>query len=163
MGDTLNYLGELFALSGLLWTIAVVGAFIAGAGEKSYPNEGAKHSAPLALIAGIVSLITPFLLFLHAFWAITPQASVASVNVLGVLISNIGAARALLLFAVMAVLVIAPALMGTLIAVFAPPVGKLLYLIAPYLHLLVFALTVFATHANVLALANAVLSRPSAL
>ena len=159
MGEIVKYLSELFAASGWLWCIAVAGAFIAGAGEKSFPNEGAKHPAALALLAGIASLITPFLLFLHAFWAIAPQASGATIDIIGVLVSTIGTGVALALFAVMAALIVAPALIGVLIAAIAPPLGKLLYWIAPYLNVAVFVLTVYATHDNVLAVIDAAMRR----
>jgi hypothetical protein len=56
--------------------------------------------------------------------------------------------------------VILPALIGVAVAAVAPPLGKVLYWIAPYLNLAVFALTVYATHDNVLAVINAALHRP---
>lgn len=161
MGDIFKYLGELFAACGPLWAIAIAGAFIAGTGEKAYPNEGGKHQAALALVAGIVSIITPLLLFLHAFWAIAVQSPMPNIDILELVQAAIGNATAIALLVVMAVLVILPALVGVAVAALAPPLGKLLYWIAPYLNLAVFALTVYATHDNVLAVINAALHRLS--
>jgi hypothetical protein len=161
MADIVKYLSELLAASGVWWCAAIVGAFIAGVGEKAYPNEGGKHPAALAAVAGVVSVITPFLLFLHAFWAIAALNSVANIEFLQLVQAAIGNAADWALLAVMAALVIAPALAGVAVAAATPPLGKLLYFAAPYAHIGVFALTVYATHANVLAVIDAVLHRPS--
>jgi hypothetical protein len=56
----------------------------------------------------------------------------------------------------MAALVVAPALVGAALAATAAALGKFLYLVAPYLNIGVFALTVYATHDNVLAVIDAV-------
>lgn len=160
MADILKYLSELLAACGALWAIAVAGAFIAGTGEKAYPNEGGKHPAALALAAGIVSVITPVLLFLHAFWAISVQSPMSNIDILVLVQMAIGNAAAIALLVVMAVLVIVPALVGVAVAAVAPSLGKLLFWIAPFLNLAVFALTLYATHDNVLAVIDAVMHRP---
>jgi hypothetical protein len=160
MGDVFKYLSELFTAAGLLWAVAVGGAFIAGSGEKAYPNEGGKHPAVVTLVAGIVSLITPVLLFFHAFWAIAVQNPISSVDILEIIQAALGHAAVIALLVVMAVLVIVPALVGVLVAAIAPPLGKLLYAIAPYLNIAVFVLTVYVTHDNVLAVMNAAMHRP---
>jgi len=162
MGD-IKYLVDLFGLSGALWTIAVAGAFVAGIGEKSYPNEGGKHPAPVALLAGIASLITPFLLFLHAFWAIAPHTPGETADIMGIVVSTVGSGAAWALFGVMALLIVLPSLVGTLTAAVTPPLGKLLYWIAPYLNIAVLALAVYATHDNVLAVISAVMHGPTAV
>ena len=160
MGDILKYLGELFAVCGALWTLCVAGAFIAGTGEKAYPNEGGKHPPPVALVAAIVSVFTPVLLFLHAFWAVAVQSPISSIGLIALVQMAVGNATAIALLVVMAALVVVPALLGILVAAVAPPLGKVLYWIAPYLNFAAFALTVYVTHDNVLAVIKAVMHRP---
>jgi hypothetical protein len=160
MADVVKYLTELFAASGTLWCVAVAGLFIAGAGEKAYPNEGGRHEAIITLLSGIAALVTPFLLFVHAFWAIAPHAPGATYDIVGMTMSTVSAGAAIALFAVMAVLIVAPSLLGLLIAAVAPPLGKLLYAIAPYLNIAMFALTVYVAHDSLLAVINAAMHRP---
>jgi len=160
MGSVLSYLTQVLALSGPLWTFAMAGAFIAGIGERAYPNEGAKPRGFVGVLAGLASLITPFLLFLHAFWAILPAQGGQTITVFGRLISGASTATAMALFALMALLIITPPVLGVATAKAAPGLGKVLYAASPALNLLVLALSVYATHDSVVAVFEAVTQRP---
>lgn len=161
MSEIIGYLSELFAACGLLWCVAIAGAFIAGTGEKAYPNEGGKHPAVVTVTAGIVSIITPLLLFLHAFWAISVQNQMPNVDILERVQMAVGHATTIALLVVMGALIILPALIGIAVAAIAPPLGKVLYHVAPYLQIAVFALTVFVTHDYVFAVIDNVMHRPA--
>jgi hypothetical protein len=128
---------------GDLWFAALIGAFFVMVCESAKPKDAdSNRGGPrgLALWIMIMSLLTPFLLFIHAVVA-------GAGSVFGALIV-IGAA------------VILSAIIGWLIAAAAPDIGRTLNRAAPFLAVLVFALTVYVTWQSAFTLLNSrVLSR----
>ena len=129
---------------GDLWFAALVGAFFVMICEsaKPKPAEGEAAGEPrgFALWIMIMSLLTPFLLFIHAVVA-------GAGSVFGALIV-IGAA------------VLLSAIIGWIIAAAAPSIGRTLNRAAPILAVLAFALTLYVTWQSAFQLLNTlVLSR----
>ena len=138
--DTL--VGRLWDSVGGLWLLALVGAFFVMICESARPKpgEGESKAAPqgLALWAGILSLVTPLLLLLHAVFNAPHMVLVA--------LMVVGAA------------VIGAAIIGWIFAVAAPSVGRMLNKGAPFLALPVFALAAYVTWRSVFGLVNMLVS-----
>jgi len=121
-----------------LWFLAVIGSFFVMVCEaaKPKPAEGESRAGPqgFALLVMILSLLTPLLLFFHAFLTAS-GALIAIVAVIG------GA-------------IIGSAIVGWVIGALAPGIGRTLNSVAPYLALAVFALTVFVTWQSVFDFVN---------
>ncbi len=129
---------------GDLWFAALIGIFFVMICEsaKPKPAEGEDRGGPrgFALWIMILSLLTPFLLFIHAVVA-------GAGSVFGALIV-IGAA------------VMLSAIIGWIIAAAAPDIGRTLNRAAPIMAVLVFALTIYVTWQSAFTLLNnLVLSR----
>lgn len=120
---------ELARNAGDLWFLAVVGSFFVMVCEaaKPKPGEGESKAAPegLALLVMILSLITPLLLFFHAF--LTASGALIAI------IALIGGS------------IIASAIIGWIIGAVAPDIGRTLNRAAPFLAVAVFALTAYVT------------------
>ncbi len=124
---------ELMARVDDLWIAALCGSFLAMVCEaaKPKPREGEPRSetSPIAVWIGIASLLTPLLLFLHAF--------LSGGGALIAVIVAIGSA------------IVLAALIGWAIALLAPDVGRTLSRAAPFLAVAVFALAVYVTWESV--------------
>lgn len=151
MDAAMTALQELVALVGQPWLSAAGAAFLVMIFEsaKARPVEGEEEPRASAFqrVAMIASLVTPFLLFLHAFGAFvlahqTGQDSVHDGPLLLALI--IGAI----------VFVTLPGIIGWLIASASPSVAKALRATAPWFALAVFAFTIFATYRKALFVLN---------
>ncbi len=127
---------------GDLWLGALAGSFFVMICEsaKPKPGEGESKAAPqgFALLAAILSLVTPLLLFLHAV-AQAPLALPGAVIVVG------GC-------------VIGAAIIGWIVAAAAPSVGRVLTRAAPVLAIPVFALAAYVAWQSVFGLVNMVVS-----
>jgi hypothetical protein len=130
---------QLFERAGDLWFAALVGAFFVMICEsaKPKPPEGERASEPqgFALLVMILSLITPLLLLVHA---------VAT-----------GAGALIAIMIVIGAAIIGAALIGWIIAMVAPAIGRTLNRAAPILAVAVFALTLYVTWRSVFGLLNA--------
>jgi hypothetical protein len=135
-------LGRLWDSVGGLWLLALVGSFFVMICESARPKpgEGESKAAPqgLALWAGILSLVTPLLLLLHAVFNAPHIVLVALIVV--------GAA------------VIAAAVVGWIFAAAAPSVGRMLNKAAPFLALPVFGLAAYVTWQSLFGLVNMLVS-----
>lgn len=129
---------QLLGRVGDLWLGALFGSFFVMICEsaKPKPADGESRAAPqgFALLAAILSLLTPLMLFIHAF-ATASGALIA-------IIAAIGGA------------VIGAALIGWVIGALAPDVGRTLNRAAPFLALPVFALAAYASWRSIFDLAN---------
>jgi hypothetical protein len=103
---------------------------------KPKPGEGEYRAAPqgFALLAAIVSLVTPLMLFLHAF-------ATASGALIAIVVAVGGT-------------VIGAAIIGWIVGALAPSVGRTLNRAAPVLAIPVFALTAYVTWRSVYEVAN---------
>jgi hypothetical protein len=140
--DVGGLVDQLLDSVGDLWFGALVGSFFVMICESARPKptEGESRAAPqgFALLAAILSLITPLLLFLHAF-ATASGALIAIVAAVG------GA-------------VVGAAVIGWIVAAAAPDMGRLLHRAAPVLAVPVFALTAYVTWRSVLDFVNFLVS-----
>lgn len=127
-----DYIQQLTRIAGDNWLLALVGAFFVMVCEaaKPRPADDEERSEPrgAALLVTILSLVTPLLLFMHAFISAgrSPQGLMLTIVAIGAAI--IGAA-----------------LIGWLIAGVAAPVGRVLNRAAPFLAVLVFGFTLWVT------------------
>jgi hypothetical protein len=128
---------RLTDVTGELWGYAYLLAFISMIAESSKPKlaEGEKERAGLgASLIMLASLVTPFVLYVHAFWAMAnAQAGELLVPLLVSLL----------------VLVLVPSLLGMLVRSVAPNGARWIYLVAPFLSVGALAFALYVTHANV--------------
>ncbi|MBY0568110.1 MAG: hypothetical protein K2P70_12405 [Hyphomonadaceae bacterium] len=140
--DLERLIDELSRNAGDLWFLAVVGSFFVMVCEaaKPKPGEGESKAAPegLPLLVMILSLITPLLLFFHAF--LTASGALIAI------IALIGGA------------IISSALIGWIIGAAAPDVGRTLNRAAPFLAIAVFALTAYVTWRTVFEFVNGIVT-----
>ncbi|MBI3437687.1 MAG: hypothetical protein HY054_03365 [Proteobacteria bacterium] len=146
MNTFITGIEDLVALVGQNWVVAVCAAFVVMIFEsaKPHPVEGQDEPRASALqrVAIIASLAVPFLLFLHAFGAFIlahQQAGQVSERDGGIILALIAGA---ILF------VVAPGIIGWVIAQGSPTLAGLLQRAAPVLALLVFVFTVYVTYRN---------------
>ena len=146
MDTFIDGLEGLVALVGQNWVIAACAAFVLMIFESAKPRpvEGQDEPRASALqrVAMIASLAVPFLLFLHAFGAFVlahQQAGQGSERDGGIILALIAGA---ILF------VVAPGIIGWVIAKGSPTLAGLLQRAAPFLALLVFVFTVYVTYRN---------------
>jgi hypothetical protein len=134
---------ELAANAGDLWFLALIGAFFVMICEsaKPKPAEGESRAGPqgFALLVMILSLLTPLLLFLHAF--LTASGALIAI------VAAIGGA------------IIVSAIVGWIIGAAAPDFGRSLHRAAPYLAVVVFALTLYVTWESVFTFVNGFIAR----
>lgn len=158
MSSATDLLREFIALVGQNWLIAASAAFIAMVFESAKPpavvGEDEPPASPLQRVAMIASLAVPFLLFLDAFGAfVLSQQSrgESSQGNGGVLLAALG---------VGVVFLLAPGILGWLIAKASPPLANIMRRVAPFLALAVFVFTVYVTYRNAFFVLNLyVLSR----
>lgn len=133
---------QLFSAVGDLWFLALLGQFFVMIceGAKPKPAEGESKSAPIgfALLVTILSLLTPILLFFHAFLSGS-----------GALIAVIVAIGGAILLAT---------IIGWAIGALAPSVGRVLNSAAPILAVLVFALTLYVTWETTFSFVNSMVA-----
>ncbi len=137
--DFINTLiGQLLTSAGDLWGGALIGQFFVMVCEsaKPKPAEGDSRAEPkgFALLVMVLSLFTPLLLLVHAFY--------------------VGAGAPIAILAVVGGAIIAAGLIGWLIGMVAPPVGRTLNSAAPLLAIAVFALTLYVTWRSAFGLLN---------
>jgi hypothetical protein len=129
---------QLLENVGDLWFAALAGQFLVMICEsaKPKPEEGEGRAEPrgFALLVMILSLVTPLLLLLHAVAA--------------------GAGAPIAAVAVVAIAIVSAGLIGWIIGLAAPPIGRTLNRAAPVLAVAVFALTIYVTWRSVFGLLN---------
>ena len=136
-----EYIGALLTALGDLWGFALIGSFFVMICEAAKPkrrqDEEAEKPSDFALPVMILSLITPLLLFFHAFLTVgaTLPGLIALVTLLGGLI-------------------IGSSLIGWIISLASRDVGRTLSRAAPVLAVIVFALTAYVTWQSVFGLIN---------
>ncbi len=109
-------IGELFAAAGEGWAYAYALAFVAMILDSARPKtSAARHGPVLGAVLGVANLITPFLLFVAAFWAVRDNGHLA---------------WAVVVVAIF-VLILVSGLIGWFVGSVAPNVGALLFQIAP--------------------------------
>ena len=148
---------ELLSLVGDLWIAAWVAGFVVMTLESSRPKPevgSTEHPSAWARVGAIAIAALPFLLFLDAFGAFI----LANQN------SGALGGREMLpivvLVAVIGVLVLVPAIVGSLIARVSPQFGARLHRLAHVLGLVVLAFALYVTGSHVLTVLNLyVLSR----
>jgi hypothetical protein len=158
MSAVTDALREFIALVGQNWLIAASAAFVVMVFESAKPpaveGEDEPAASPLQRLAMIASLAVPFLLFLDAYGAFVLSQQgrgEGSQGNGGVLLAALGVA---------VVFVLAPGILGWLIAKFWPALATLMRRVAPFLALAVFVFTVYATYRNAFFVLNLyVLSR----
>lgn len=136
-----EYIGALLTALGDLWGFALIGSFFVMICEAAKPkrrkDEDAEKSGDFALLVMILSLITPLLLFFHAF--LTVGATLPGLIALVILLGG---------------LIIGSSLIGWIISMAARDVGRTLSRAAPILAVIVFALTAYVTWESVFGFAN---------
>lgn len=149
MGGDFEMGAHVLETVGPLWLIAVAGMFLSAVCESArpQPEPGEEKPQGLALIiAGVASLITPIMLFVHAFWAIL--ALDGMVVTPGLVIDFAIAQRIVVvgLFVALAGVAIVGSIVGWLVRAAAPGIGKALNQAAVPLALATLALTVYVTY-----------------
>jgi len=137
-----SLIDELARNASDLWFLAVVGSFFVMVCEaaKPKPAEGESKAAPegFALLVMILSLITPLLLFFHAF--LTASGALIAI------IALIGGS------------IIGSAIIGWVISAAAPDVGRTINRTVPFLAVAVFALTLYVTWESVFEFVNGIVT-----
>lgn len=133
---------QLLSGVGDLWTLAFIGSFFVMVCEaaRPKPREGGAAAEPrgIRLLANILSLLTPLLLFTHAFAAAG------------------GAVIAILIFLGGAVL--GSALVGWALAAIAPDIARVLNRAAPVLAVAVFGLALYVSRTSIFEVLNLLVS-----
>jgi hypothetical protein len=123
---------------GDLWFLALAGAFFVMICEsaKPKPAEGESAAEPrgFGLLVMVLSLLTPILLLVHAFY--------------------VGAGAPIAILAVIGGAILGSAIVGWIIAAAAPPIGRTLNRAAPVLAIAVFALTAYVTWQSAIGFLN---------
>jgi hypothetical protein len=147
-------LNQLCAAAGTTWLVAVAIAFFTmiceSAGPVVEPGEEKPKPGPLRVASLILSLFTPILLFVHAYWAVAllEQAGPPDGPLALVLLAFRSVALAAL-YIVMLALILAPGAFAALARKLSKPLARALYAAAPVLTIATFAFAVFATRHNV--------------
>jgi hypothetical protein len=134
---------------GPLWLIAVTGMFASAICESARPKpaEGEeKPGGPGLLVAGIASLVTPILLFVHGFWTI---AGFEDLEITPDILMDLILARQVVviaMFGFLAGVAILGSIIGWIIRAAAPGLGRMLNIAAVPLALATLALTIFVTY-----------------
>lgn len=131
-----EYIGALLSALSDLWGLALIGSFFVMICEAAKPSrrkgEEAEKPGDFALLVMILSLITPLLLFFHAF--LTAGSSLPGLIALATLLAG---------------LIIGSSLIGWIIGMAARDIGRTLNRAAPLLAVAVFALTAYVTWESV--------------
>lgn len=145
--NVLSWLTALLAIVGAPWVIAVVGAALASLFEASRSEKGetgAMHTA-----SALLSVITPFLLFVHAFMQIA--GALGLYGNMGGLGDVVQSTLAFGLYIIMGALLFGPILPALAIRSVAPGLGRTLFAISPWVHVAVFVLALVTSFNSVLA------------
>jgi len=141
MGDLGALADQLITLTGETWFAAVIASFFVMICEsaKPKPGEGEPKHDPggLGVWVMILSLLTPLLLMVHAFVHAgrAPDALIAAVVVIGAAVMG-------------------AAIIGWIIALVSPAMGRVLARAAPFIAVAVFALTLWVTWRSAFELLN---------
>ena len=101
-------------------------------------------------MGGLVSLVTPFLVLIHAYWSVTLKNNpVIADDFMLFLLSTFDNLLVMALLALFFVLTLAPMLPGLLIRKAAPGPGSWFYRASPVLHIVAFGVAVFAARESV--------------
>lgn len=153
--DIASMLGQLVEAAGGAWLAVVAFVFVTmiceSAGPVLEPGEEKPRIGPLRATSLVLSAFTPFLLFIHAYWAIVAPSLVASDDVGTAILQSFRSAVLIGLVAITFALILAPSLIGAVLRSAAEPAARAVFAIAPVLTIAAFAATVFITHANVTA------------
>lgn len=135
---------------GVLWLVAVAGMFLSAVCESARPKPEPGEEKPqgVALLgAGIASLITPILLFLYAFWSIMALEGRTTISTDDVLVFAVAQRIVVIgLFVFLAGTAIAGSILGWIIRIAAPDIGKALNKAALPLALGALALTAYVSY-----------------
>lgn len=142
---------HLLNAAGAGWLIAALAVVAASAFEAAKPAENAPARGALALLSMAAALIAPFLLLVHAFWAVAPHESgnIDGSPALMSVVSLIPGETLTALGIVALVLLLVPSLVGGLIGRAAPKFGAMLYRFAPWANAAALAFAVYVTYRNV--------------
>ncbi len=136
--DIADRIQQLTRIAGDAWFLALIGAFFVMVCEAAKPrpqdDEERRDPKAVALLITVLSLVTPLLLFMHAFVAAGRSPAGLMLTIVAIGVAVIGAA-----------------LIGWLIAAVAAPVGRILNRAAPFLAVIVFAFTLWVTWRSALA------------
>jgi hypothetical protein len=129
---------QLLTNAGDLWGGALIGQFFVMICESAKPKPAAREADAeprgFDLLVLILSLFTPLLLLVHAFY--------------------VGAGAPIAILALVGGVIIAAGLMGWIIGLAAPPIGRTLNRAAPILAVAVFALAIYVTWRSAIGFLN---------
>lgn len=160
MDTIIGMVRGLFEVAGQNWAIAVAAAFVAMMCEAAYPDREDKvQRGPLGIMAVAASLITPFLLFVHAFWSVAAIGASRGDELSDFILRATQNTIVAGIFIVMIPLTLGPSIPGWVIRKASPSLGRALFAASPFLHVAVFAFTVFVTRHSVIGIVNLMLHR----
>lgn len=133
------------------WQVALAGLFLVGVCEAARPKErgaDAKWMLPFRILAAIAGIVTPLLLFFHAFWAIAGFEDVqfAAGQIVDVILARQVVIVALII--VMGAAIVLAWLIGWALGAMAPGLGRMLDRIGAPISALVLALAIFIAWRN---------------
>jgi len=138
MDSISTLISQLLVNAGDLWGLALIGQFFVMICEsaKPKPAEGETAAEPrgFGLLVTILSLLTPLLLLVHAFY--------------------VGAGAPIAILALVGGVIVGAGLIGWIIGMAAPPIGRTLNRAAPFLAVAVFALAIYVTWRSAFGLLN---------
>lgn len=146
-----DVLQDLIGAAGSTWLAAVGVSFLASTCEQSNPApKGEVKLGALGAVGGVASLVTPFLVFVHAYWSVTLKSNPVIANdFMLFVLSTLDNALIMALLTLFVVLTILPLLPGFLIRKTAPGPAAWLYRASPILHIIAFAVAAFAARESV--------------
>jgi hypothetical protein len=129
---------DMAGRAGDLWFLALAGAFFVMICESAKPKPAESESAAeprgFGLLVMVLSLLTPLLLLVHAFY--------------------VGAGAPIAILAVIGGAILVSAIIGWIIALAAPAIGRTLNRAGPFLAVAVFALTAYVTWQSAIGFLN---------
>jgi hypothetical protein len=149
--------------AGVAWIAAAGIAFVTMICESAGPVVEAGEEKPkpgaLRIASLIVSLFTPMLLFVHAYYAVVVMhPGGAPGGLMGFVLAVLGSAALIGLCVLMLILILAPSVLAALVRVLSRPAARALYAAAPVLTFVTFGLALFVTQQNFLAAVGLVLN-----
>jgi len=147
--------GQLVDAAGLGWVAVGTAVFATmiceSAGPVIEPDEDKPKLGAFRAASLVLSFFTPFLLFVHAYWAVIAPTLTPADSLMAMALAAFRSTIWVGLVSLMAVLLVAPSIVGALLRATARPAAKALYAAAPVLTIAAFAATVFVTQSNVMA------------
>ncbi|HVY85421.1 MAG TPA: hypothetical protein VG943_09835 [Caulobacterales bacterium] len=133
----MSIIAELARLLGPLWLIAIAATFVTSLCESARPQaaEGEERvsNGPLGAVGAVASLVTPFVLFLHAFWRVVGDDRVVYSPSDLIAHAVVRAAVIAVIFIVLLIATMGGAIPGWFIASSLPMTGRTLYRASPFL------------------------------